>query len=308
MKGKADLTGELQIYLNTEKLANATGIGYLYPHVNPIGLGGLNGGCRVHDGQINSNAFFNGDLMDFAIYNIAISESNINHLTRYMSCKYLSVYCASCSPTIAPSKHPTLNPLTFSPTITRSPTSATPSAHPVSFHPLTLQPLTSQPLTSQPLTSQPLTSQPLTSQPLTSQPGTISPVSLEPSISPSNHPATLQPVSGFMQEESLTCPEHVSCEFKSNSNPDFTNTYFPSSCLPTSGLSTSGLATSGLATSDFATSGLATSGLATSGLATSGLATSGLATSSHARPLPYHGVPYNQPDYLPSGIRFTLFA
>ncbi|GAB5358658.1 hypothetical protein AAMO2058_000477100 [Amorphochlora amoebiformis] len=121
MKGTADSTGELQIYLNTEKLANATGIGYLYPHVNPIGLGGLNGGCVLHDGYIDNNAFFNGDLMDFAVYKIAISESNINQMTRYMSCKYLSVYCASCSPTIAPSKHPTLNPLTFSPTITRSP-------------------------------------------------------------------------------------------------------------------------------------------------------------------------------------------
>ncbi|GAB5360242.1 hypothetical protein AAMO2058_000610900, partial [Amorphochlora amoebiformis] len=121
MKGKADLTGTLQIYLNTEKLANATGIGYLYPHHSPIGLGGLNGGCVLHDGYIENNAFFNGDLMDFAIYKIAISESNIDQLTRYMSCKYLSVYCASCSPTIAPSKHPTLNPLTFSPTITRSP-------------------------------------------------------------------------------------------------------------------------------------------------------------------------------------------
>ncbi len=103
----------------------------------------------------------------------------------------LGTYCPSQSPT----KTPTSNPTTLSPT-TSNPTTLSPTTlYPTTSNPTTLSPTTSNPTTLSPTTSNPTTLSPTTSNPTTLSPTTLYPTTSNPTtLSPTtSNPTTLNP-------------------------------------------------------------------------------------------------------------------
>jgi len=79
-------TGAIQGYLNGALFGAADGVGFLYAHDDPIGIGGENGETYYHDGAgASGEAGFSGVIDEVALYDYALSANRIRvHAVRAM--------------------------------------------------------------------------------------------------------------------------------------------------------------------------------------------------------------------------------
>lgn len=82
-------SGSLSAYLQGQVLGEASGIGPLFAHSDPIGLGGADGKTLYHDGDDRRN-FFKGYISEYIHYNSAISSELFQNLLDYLQEKYIS--------------------------------------------------------------------------------------------------------------------------------------------------------------------------------------------------------------------------
>ena len=79
-------TNNVRGYLNGSEFGSVAGIGSNLPaHSGGIGLGGVNGRIRLHDGRdINATTGFNGQIADFILYNNTLTAAEHGQLDTYL--------------------------------------------------------------------------------------------------------------------------------------------------------------------------------------------------------------------------------
>ncbi len=88
-EGDTNSTGNLSLWLNGELKSSISGVGFLYAHSGDIGLGAMVDGSNFFSAAAGGdNYFFDGNIAEFVVYNLALVNAGRAILDNYLSAKY----------------------------------------------------------------------------------------------------------------------------------------------------------------------------------------------------------------------------
>ncbi len=88
LAGSGVVDGDVRASVNGENLVEVVGAGRLFAHGDPIGIGGINGGTVVHDGNEGSVQNYDGNIGELVIQNFVYNPAQYAIVNNYLSTKY----------------------------------------------------------------------------------------------------------------------------------------------------------------------------------------------------------------------------
>ena len=88
LAGTGTIDGDVRASVNGEALVPVTGAGRLFNHPGDIGIGGINEGTVVHDGNEGSVQNYNGNIGEVVVQNLVYNPAQYVIVNNYLSTKY----------------------------------------------------------------------------------------------------------------------------------------------------------------------------------------------------------------------------
>ena len=88
LAGTGSITGDVRAAINGESLVTVDGAGRLFNHPDDIGIGGINGGTVVHDGNEGLVNNYTGNIGEVVVQNFVYNPAQYVIVNNYLSTKY----------------------------------------------------------------------------------------------------------------------------------------------------------------------------------------------------------------------------